>query len=154
MARTKGAIAKRDDNWYMKLAVKEGYKAMDNKAGKPFGAIILKDGHLISKAYDKTSIKPSIINHSIITAIDMACRKLGTSDLSGCVLYTTTEPCLMCYGACINAKIDSIIYANVESSLVDCNYHEQRVGEVKVDEYVLNNFDSKELMAKYLLRRN
>lgn len=153
MARTKGAIAPRDDNFYMKLAVKEGYKAIENHAGKPFGAVVVKDGHVVGKGYDKTLLSPSVANHAIMIALDRTYKALCTNDLSGCIVYTTAEPCLMCYGACLNAHIDSIIYSTVESSMAGCNYSEQRTGAIKVNEYTLDNYDCKVLMADYLAKR-
>ena len=152
MARTVGAIEPRDDNFFIKMAVKEAYKGLDKQYGGPFGAIIVKDGNIIGKASDKTGRNGLPTKHATIIAIENACKFLNTKDLSGCKLYSTSELCLMCYGACINANISEIIYANTPA--IGYNYENQRLGYVKIPEFSIDNYKSKELMFKYVNGRN
>lgn len=76
----------------------------------PFGACIVKDGQVISCEHNVVWRTTDITAHAEIHAIRMACRKLRTVDLSGCVIYSTCEPCPMCFSACHWAKIDRIVY--------------------------------------------
>lgn len=152
MARTLGAIEPRDDEFFMKIAVKEGTKGINKQYGGPFGAIIVKDGIIIGKSSDKTNKSALPTKHATILAIENACKFLNTRDLSGCKLYTTSELCLMCYGACLNANISEIVYADTEA--VGYNYGEQRLGYITIPEYSISNYKSKELMFTYISGRN
>ena len=96
---------------YMKIAISEAYKGIRKNHGGPFGAVIVKDGKIIAKGHNRVVKKNDPTRHGEIDAIRKACRKLRTFDLSGCVLYTTGEPCPMCLCACMWANINKIYYA-------------------------------------------
>lgn len=76
----------------------------------PVGAVILKDNKIISKAYNKKEKQKNVIKHAEIIAIEKACKKLKTWHLDGCEIYTTMEPCLMCFGAIEQSRIKKIVY--------------------------------------------
>ncbi len=76
----------------------------------PFGACIVKDGKVVSCEHNVVWRTGDITAHAEMHAIRKACRKLGTIDLSGCVIYSTCEPCTMCFSACHWAKIGRIVY--------------------------------------------
>lgn len=76
----------------------------------PVGAVILKDNKIISKAYNKKEKQKNAIKHAEIIAIEKACKKLKTWHLDGCEIYTTMEPCLMCFGAIEQSRIKKIVY--------------------------------------------
>ncbi len=99
-----------DDEKYMLLALKEARKAA-KKNDVPVGAIIVKNGKIISKAHNKKQIKKNAILHAEIIAIGKACRKIKNWHLDDCTLYVTLEPCLMCAGAIIQARIGKLVYA-------------------------------------------
>ncbi|HHQ45235.1 MAG TPA: nucleoside deaminase [Candidatus Altiarchaeales archaeon] len=90
----------------------------------PFGACIVKDGRIVSRAHNTVWIDGDITAHAEINAIRKACKKLGTVDLSGCVIYSTTEPCPMCFSACHWAKIDKIVYGAKISDAADSGFSE------------------------------
>lgn len=92
---------------YMKIAFDEAY---DNQDGGPFGAIILKNNEVIAISHNKVLKNNDPTAHAEIEAIRMACSKLGTYDLTGCVLYTTCEPCPMCLSAIIWANIKEVYF--------------------------------------------
>lgn len=83
----------------------------------PVGAVVVKDGQIISEAYNSREIDKNALAHAEIKAINDACRKLGGWRLFMCDLYVTLEPCPMCTGAIINARIPRIVYgaANFKS---------------------------------------
>lgn len=92
---------------YMKIAFDEAY---DNQDGGPFGAIILKNNEVIAISHNKVLKNNDPTAHAEVEAIRMACSKLGTYDLTGCVLYTTCEPCPMCLSAIIWANIKEVYF--------------------------------------------
>ena len=74
----------------------------------PVGAVVVQNGKLISSGYNRRESKKNALMHAEITAIDRACKRLGGWRLCGCDLYVTLEPCPMCAGAIINARLDSV----------------------------------------------
>lgn len=74
----------------------------------PVGAIIVKDGKIISRAYNLKESKKNSLYHAEIIAINKACKKLKNNRLKDCELYVTLEPCLMCAGAIVMARIKKI----------------------------------------------
>jgi len=76
----------------------------------PFGACIVKDGQVVVCAHNVVWATCDITAHAEVNAIRQACRKLGTIDLTGCVIYSTTEPCPMCFSAIHWARIEKIYY--------------------------------------------
>jgi len=83
-----------------------------DKAGGPFGCVIAKDGEIIAEGANTVLADNDPTSHGEMNAIRNACKELGTHDLSGCTLYTTSEPCPMCYGAIWWARVQKIYYAS------------------------------------------
>ena len=93
----------------MKEALKQAKKAY--AIGEtPIGAVIVHKGKIIARAYNKRETKKNVTYHAEILAIDKACKKLGGWRLPECDLYVTMEPCPMCAGAIIQARIDNVYY--------------------------------------------
>ena len=76
----------------------------------PVGALIVRNGEIIAKAYNTRETSKCATHHAEILAIEEACRTLGGWRLPGCTLYVTMEPCCMCAGAIINARIPRVVY--------------------------------------------
>lgn len=76
----------------------------------PVGAVIARNGEIISEGRNSRETKKTALGHAEIEAIHRACEKLGSWRLSGCTLYVTLEPCPMCAGAIINARLDKVVY--------------------------------------------
>ncbi len=94
---------------YMLEALKEADKAF--KLGEvPIGAVIVKDGKIISRAFNKKESSNLATSHAEILAINKACKKLNNWRLLDCTLYVTVEPCLMCCGAIIQSRIKKVVY--------------------------------------------
>lgn len=74
----------------------------------PVGAVVVQNGKLISSGYNRRESKKNALMHAEITAIDRACKRLGGWRLCGCDLYVTLEPCPMCAGAIVNARLEHI----------------------------------------------
>ena len=94
---------------YIDNAYKEALKALKIDE-VPVGAVIVKDNKIIARAYNKKEINNDPLGHCEILAIKKACKKLNSWRLVGCDLYVTLEPCLMCLGAIIHARIDNVYY--------------------------------------------
>lgn len=94
---------------FMKSALKLAKKAEDiNEV--PVGAVIVKDGKIIARGYNKREIDCCSTSHAEMIAIKKACKKIGAWRLIDCDLYVTLEPCPMCCGAAINSRIENIIF--------------------------------------------
>lgn len=92
---------------YMKAALKEARKAYD-KEEVPIGAVIVKDDKIIARAHNLRESSAEATAHAEILAIKKACKKLGAWRLEDCDMYVTLEPCPMCAGALINARIKNV----------------------------------------------
>lgn len=97
-------------NKYMKMAVTEAKKGIHSGHGGPFGAVIVKDGKVISKGHNHVLVNNDPTCHGEIDAIRKACKKLKTFDLTGCELYSTGFPCPMCFAAILWSNIGKIYY--------------------------------------------
>lgn len=97
------------DAKFMRLAIGKARQGIE-KGQTPFGVCITKEGEVVSCVHNIVWESMDITAHAEIHAIREACKKLNTIDLSGCVIYSTCEPCPMCFSACHWAKISKIIY--------------------------------------------
>lgn len=97
------------DKSYMQLALREAKKAY-NKNEVPIGCVIVRNGKKLVSAHNKKTLNNIATHHAEILAIEKACLKLNTWYLDDCVLYTTVEPCMMCTGAIIQARIKRVVY--------------------------------------------
>jgi tRNA(Arg) A34 adenosine deaminase TadA len=95
---------------FMKVALDEAYKGIENCDGGPFGAVVVKDGVIVGKGHNCVLSGKNPVFHGEIMAITDACRNLDTHDLSDCEIYTTAEPCPMCMGAILWAGIKAVYY--------------------------------------------
>ena len=95
----------------MRRAIELSENSVRNGGG-PFGAVIAKDGEIVAEGSNKVTIDNDPTAHAEVCTIRNACQKLGTFDLSGCVIYTSCEPCPMCFGAIYWAHLDKISSAN------------------------------------------
>lgn len=97
------------DEEYMMLAIAQAKKSLDY-GDVPVGAIIVKDEQIISQSFNQKEKIISTCAHAEILAINEANKKLNSNRLDGCTIYTTKEPCLMCMGAILSARIERIVF--------------------------------------------
>lgn len=102
-------MSKKTDERFMRLAINEARKNILTMEGGPFGACIVKKGRVLAVARN-TVLKSDASAHAEINAIRSASRRIRDFDLSGCVIYSTTEPCPMCFSAIHWAKIKRVVY--------------------------------------------
>lgn len=94
---------------FMRIALDEAKKCIAT-SDVPVGAVIVKDGEIIATGRNMKEKDNLSILHAEIVAITNANKALGATNLSGCELYVTLEPCPMCAGAIINSKIDKVVF--------------------------------------------
>jgi len=111
---------------FMKLAVREARKNLKSPKGGPFGACIVREGRLLAVARN-TVLANDATCHAEVNAIRKASRRLGTFDLSECVIFSTTEPCPMCFGAIHWARIGLIVYGTSIADAGRVGFNELRI---------------------------
>ena len=106
----KGTNVEEKDLFYMQMALKEAEKAL--KIGEvPIGTVIVwDDGRVVGTGYNTRETKKCALHHAEIKAIEEACRTLGGWRLHKATLYVTCEPCPMCAGAIMNARVRRVVY--------------------------------------------
>ena len=109
------------DKEMMREAIRLADESVANGGG-PFGAVIVKDGEIIAATSNRVTLDNDPTAHAEVTCIRMACKRLGTFDLSGCTIYTSCEPCPMCLGAIYWARIDRIFYGNGRQDAADIGF--------------------------------
>jgi tRNA(Arg) A34 adenosine deaminase TadA len=99
------------DYKFMRLSIKEAAKNLKKQDGGPFGACIVKGGKVLAVARNRV-LASDATAHAEINAIRLASRRLKSFDLSGSIIYSTTEPCPMCFSAIHWARIDAVVYGS------------------------------------------
>ena len=99
------------DKKFMREAIRLANESVE-RGGGPFGAVIVKDGEIIAGSSNSVTIDNDPTAHAEVNTIRKACFKLRTFDLSGCSIYTSCEPCPMCFGAIYWAHLDKIYMGN------------------------------------------
>ena len=109
------------DKEMMREAIRLADESVANGGG-PFGAVIVKDGEIIAATSNRVTLDNDPTAHAEVNCIRMACKRLGTFDLSGCTIYTSCEPCPMSLGAINWARIDRIFYGNNRQDAADIGF--------------------------------
>jgi guanine deaminase len=114
---------------FMKIAIELSEYNVAQGQGGPFGAVIVKDGMIISRSANKVVASNDPTAHAEVLAIRTACQELETFNLEGCVIYTSCEPCPMCLGAIYWARLDKIYYANNKADAAAIGFDDQFIYE-------------------------
>ncbi len=121
------------DRRFMGRAIREARKNLVRPDGGPFGACIVKDGRVVAAARN-TVLRDDATCHAEVNAIREASKKLGTFDLSGCEIYSTTEPCPMCFGAIHWARIGTVYFGTGIRDAAAAGFHELRISNARLKE--------------------
>ena len=97
---------------YMKEAIRQAKKA-EALGEVPIGCVIVYEGKIIGRGYNRRNTDKNTLSHAEITAIRKASKKVGDWRLEGCTLYVTLEPCQMCAGAIVQARIDEVVMGSM-----------------------------------------
>ncbi len=114
--------------------------------GGPFGAVIVKDGKVVATGVNRVTANADPTAHAEVTAIRKASKKLKTHDLSGCVIYTSCEPCPMCLGAVYWAHLDKMYYGNTKTDAKNIGFDDSFI----YDEIDLKPEDRKVITTQLL----
>lgn len=140
-------MTKNNHEEFMRIAIRLSEENIVKGLGGPFGAVIVKDGKLVAKSANTVVPENDPTAHAEIATIRLACKTLGTYDLSGCVLYTSCEPCPMCLGAVYWAHLDKMYYGNTKKDAAEIGFD---------DDFIYREMDLKpedrKLKAESLLR--
>lgn len=94
----------------------------------PIGAVIVKNGEVIARAHNTRNRSRNAVEHAELVAIEQACKALNDWRLTGCDLYVTLEPCVMCLGACYNARISNVFFGAYDLSGEGCVQLSEMIG--------------------------
>ena len=150
-----GANYMTDDNYYMQRAFDEAKLAFQ-RGDVPVGALVVKNGGIIASGSDRKISDPT--EHAEMIAIRSSSEKLAHWNLTGCTLYVTLEPCPMCAGACVNARVSRVVYGarNYRSGAGGTLYNilsDSRLNHVcRVTAGVMEN-ECVKILQDYFLRR-
>ncbi|MFM2043464.1 MAG: guanine deaminase [Pseudomonadota bacterium] len=97
---------------FLRQAVDLSRAGMEDGAGGPFGAVIVMDGQVVGRGWNRVTSTNDPTAHAEVVAIRDACRSLSRFDLRGGVIYTSCEPCPMCLASILWARLDRVVYAN------------------------------------------
>jgi tRNA(adenine34) deaminase len=98
------------DEWFMNLALREAERALDHD-DVPIGAVVVRDGEVIGAGHNERELREDPTAHAEVLALREAAAKLGTWRVLDSVLYVTLEPCAMCAGAIVLARVPRVVYA-------------------------------------------
>ena len=106
----------------MKRAIELSMEKMRSNEGGPFGAVIVKDGEIISEGWNRVTSSNDPTAHAEVEAIRKACEKLGTFELKGCEIFTSCEPCPMCLAAIYWARLDKVFFGNTREDAANIDF--------------------------------
>lgn len=137
---------------YIDICLKEAEKA-EKKKEVPIGAIIVKDGKIIARGHNRREKSQNALHHAEIIAINKACKKLKSWRLDGCEMFVSLEPCPMCAGAILNARLDkvTILCLDENHGAVLSKYHllEDNILNHKTKVNVVETQKSKDLIQTF-----
>lgn len=143
---------------YMRLALEEA-EAAAAEGEVPIGAVVVCDGRVVARAHNRREGDADPSAHAEFTAMVAASRALGRWRLTGCTVYVTLEPCLMCAGLMVNARVDRCVYGAADpkggavGTLFDVSHDERLNHEFEVTGGVLADEAAELLRAFFRARR-
>lgn len=124
----KSYIMEREIN-FMREAIELGRQGMLNNAGGPFGCVVVKDGAIIGRGWNRVTSDNDPTAHAEVTAIRDACKNLQTFQLEGCEIYTSCEPCPMCMGAIYWARPSKVYYSSGRNDAAAAGFDDSMIYE-------------------------
>ena len=114
---------------FMNRAIELSRLGSENQQGGPFGAVIVKDNKIIAEGFNRVTSTNDPSAHAEIVAIREACKNLNNFQLTGCVIYTSCEPCPMCLGAIYWARPEKVFFANSRMDAADAGFDDEFIYE-------------------------
>ncbi|HLS30793.1 MAG TPA: nucleoside deaminase [Flavobacteriaceae bacterium] len=119
----------KEDQKFMRRAIEIAREGMENNSGGPFGAVVVKDGEIIAESCNQVTSTNDPTAHAEIAAIRKACEKLNTFQLEDCVIYTSCEPCPMCFGAIYWARPKAVFYGCTKEDAAEIDFDDDFIYE-------------------------
>lgn len=133
-------------NEFLALALEEARAGIENDDGGPFGAVVVREGVVISKAHNEVLRRNDPTAHAEILAIRRASAILESFDLSTCEIYSTSEPCPMCFSAIFWARIRRLVYGTTREDVAEIGFDDSLIydiikGEAEAEEMEVVSLD-------------
>ncbi|MCK9219865.1 MAG: nucleoside deaminase [Bacteroidales bacterium] len=112
---------------FLDIAFKAAFASVRSNKGGPFGAVIVKDGHVIGNGVNSVISNNDPTAHAEIMAIRDACRNIANFDLEGSVIYSTCEPCPMCLSAIYWANISEVYYCSTKVEAAEIGFRDHHI---------------------------
>jgi guanine deaminase len=112
---------------FMAEAAQISREKMNAGMGGPFGAVVVKDGEVIGRGFNKVTTDNDPTAHAEVVAIREACKKIGDFNLNGAVIYTSCEPCPMCLSSIYWARLDKVYYANTRNDAANIGFDDAEI---------------------------
>jgi guanine deaminase len=135
------------DEDFMREAIRLSFETMRSNTGGPFGAVVVKEGKVIARGYNRVLETNDPTAHAEVVAIREACKALNDFQLTGCTIYTSCEPCPMCLAAIYWARPDNVFFGNTKKDAAEIEFDDQFI----YDEIDLP-FNSRKIGMHQLLR--
>jgi guanine deaminase len=116
-----------DQKRFMQMAIDLSEQAVDGKKGGPFGAVIVREGKIIGISGNCVFKNTDPTAHAEVMAIRDACKNMETTDLSGCEIYSSAEPCPMCTAAIYWANLKTIYFCNTEKDALSYGFADKEI---------------------------
>ena len=118
----------------MSLAIEDAYTGIKAGHGGPFGAVIVRRGKVLAAAHNTVLKANDPVCHAETNAISIAAKARGTYDLTGCVIYSTSEPCPMCFSAIHWARIGRLVYGTDIEDVRKLGFNELTISAARMKE--------------------
>ena len=112
----------------MQLALRDAGKGIRRGEGGPFGACVVRRGRVVAVGHNRVLATHNPTQHAEVCAIGLASRRLETHILKGCVIYSTTEPCPMCFAAIHWAQVDAVYFGTTVEEVRRLGFNELTIG--------------------------
>ncbi len=136
----------------METAIKEALKGIKKNEGGPFGAVVVRRGKIIAKGHNMVLKSKDPTAHAEITAIRKATAKLKKYDLSDCELYSTCEPCPMCFSAIHWARIKKVYFGCTKEDAAKIGFDDQLIYDILKGKLRKKSFKTKKISRKECLK--
>jgi guanine deaminase len=120
-------IDKSRDQYFLKKAIDLSLEKMREGHGGPFGAIIVKDGEIVAEGWNKVTSEYDPTAHAEMSAIRNACKTLKHFELKDCTIYTSCEPCPMCFGGIYWSRLDRVVYSNTREDAKEIGFDDGHI---------------------------
>ncbi len=114
-----------NDNRFMLRAIELAKKGVESNMGGPFGCVIVKDNKIVGEGHNMVTGTNDPTAHAEVVAIRNACKELNTFQLDECVIYTSCEPCPMCFGAIYWARPKKVFYGCTKEDAAEIDFDDQ-----------------------------